>query len=202
MGAVLAVAVVAGVTLANLIGVGTTPRTGITTVQIREVNIIQGEITKSFSIPIQATWIDHHDGSVNFVTLRRAGPGSKFTVSPLSGEKATGSTSSTHCTKGASCPSPNHVNQMRELQQFFDGTDMGDELAGFNTTAANAPAGATLKFSHETYGGLASTCISIFDSGALSQRWCAARNGLVTYGDYAGRVFSLTSFTSTVGTTD
>lgn len=179
---------------------GRADRGSVTYAEIAKARTLQSQIGKVWTASYRARWIYRYKGKVSTFTLEQAPPLTRFIASDGAFDETNREHDFFNCASGAGCPSVNGVDPLFQTRNLFVGVEMSDELGGFNTTPANAPTGFTLEFSTATYAGLSSTCVSFYDGTTLSQTWCIAKNGVVTFGKYAGRLLTLTDYASGVKT--
>jgi hypothetical protein len=166
----------------------------VSATQIVEVRALQSKVGKEWTLSYRAKWTYEYKGKVTSFTLEQAPPLTRFIAADGAWDETNRRQDFFSCASGFACPGVNGVDPLFQTRNLFVGVEASDELGGFNTTAANAPSGFSLKFSEFNFAGLNSTCVSIYDGNAFSQEWCVAKNGILTYGRYAGRLLVLTNY--------
>lgn len=167
---------------------------GVTASQVMAAGTLQATITKQWTLSYRATWTYEFKGKVTSYSLGQSPPSTRFVATNGAWDETVGGRDYFHCAPAMACPRVNGVDPLFQTRNLFVGVEASDELGGFNSTPANAPAGFRLSFSTFNFAGLASTCVTVYDGSSFSQEWCVAHNGVVTYGRYAGRLLVLTNF--------
>jgi hypothetical protein len=174
---------------------GTTgQRPTIDVAELLEAGRLQAATYQLQRLTFTGTWTYRFRGKTTSVTVSQVPPSTLFSMSDGEEDLTTPNGTYLICAHRRRCPGIVANDPLFTTRGLFVDTELGDALDGFTTTLANAPAGITLKFSHASFAGLHSTCISLFGGPNLSQKWCITSSGVITYGDYAHRHFYLTSF--------
>jgi hypothetical protein len=162
--------------------------------QIAEVKELQTQLGNQGTLSYSAKWNYHYKGVSATFSIEQAPPWSRFVAANGAWDETNGGQDYFFCAPGSGCPRAGQVDPLFQRRNLFVGVEMSDELGGFNTTPSNAPTGFSLKFSNVRFADVNSTCVSFYYERSLSQEWCIAKNGIITYGKYAGRLLELTAF--------
>jgi hypothetical protein len=162
--------------------------------QIAEVKGLETQIGKQGTLSYSAKWIYHYKGVSAIFSIEQTPPWSRFVAANGAWDETNGGQDYFFCAPGSGCPRAGQVDPLFQRRNLFVGVEMSDELGGFNTTPSNVPTGFSLKFSNARFANVNSTCVSFYDGRSLSQEWCIAENGIITYGKYAGRLLELSTF--------
>jgi hypothetical protein len=166
------------------------------------LNTVENGITKSVGATFSATYLTAHSstGQSQSVTFAQSPPKSAV-ITPsgsfyLNGSSVTecqGSGSSATCT---SLPS-NLTSSLTGLTNLFSPGILTNTLKGIQAEEA-AHVGVIVSESSGTYGGQASTCVTVKGSSQPSAvTYCAANSsGILSYANTAGSTVTLTAFST------
>jgi hypothetical protein len=158
---------------------------------------LRGGQTASYT----ATYTDTDNGQSQTVTFAQDPPQFLFKVGQ--GELIQTHTAGYYCStaKASSCTAPTLADPLKPLQALVSAQSVIELLIAAQGPLAAKQAGYSSTFSSGTFGGLASSCVTISSSSG-SEKFCVTDAGQVAYVSTSGQVITLTRFSNKVNASD
>ena len=168
---------------------------------LSKIEALTSSVQGSEKSTFKAVYTIVNGANTETVTVEQAPPKSAFFTK--GGAFIDTGTTTYYCSDSGQsvCVNGGSTNPLAALTQLFSPQTELAELKAIQAEAATDASGNHISFTSETFGGVGTTCANVTGT-ATPVKYCVTKQGLLAYGSSSSSTLTLTSYTTSVPTSD